>query len=251
MPKELDFEPMPKRQQNVYIIWDSENSIADSAEDCKQHIDALVKQLQCEAQYHPDVAFNFCLTEYQDTYNWDRTDMFTLDPDEASPIYALPSVNKQEQSVWDTLSETVSSTAKNNHANGLSSYLPIFVFFVNKNDHLDFARRGEAELSANPYFLRSVSDDRRLILCADSIWDLRYQASYDGAPYDMDLIFPYRLFSNEVINHFMQIPKKTYQSGELASELLALHKPNKAIEKQSNSPENSDDQSKMPIDCEW
>ena len=49
----------------------------------------------------------------------------------------------------------------------------------------------------------------------------------------------------------MQIPKKTYQSGELASELLALHKPNKAIEKQSNSPENSDDQSKMPIDCEW
>jgi len=251
MPKEIDFEPMPKRQQNVYIIWDSEDITANAAEGYKQHIDALIKQLHYEAQYHPEVAFNLCLTEYQDTYNWGQTDLFTLDPDEPLPIYTSPSVNIRECSVWDTLSETISSTAKDNHANGLSSYLPIFVFFVNKNDHLDFARRGEAELSANPYFLRSVSDDRRLILCADSIWDLRYQADHDGAPYDMDLIFPYRLFSNEIINHFMQIPKKMYQSGELASELLALHKPNKAIDKQSNAPENSDAQSKMPIDCEW
>ena len=72
MPKELDFEPMPKRQQNVYIIWDSEDITANAAEGYKQHIDALIKQFQCEAQYHSDVAFNLCLTEYQDTYNWGK-----------------------------------------------------------------------------------------------------------------------------------------------------------------------------------
>lgn len=67
----------------------------------------------------------------------------------------------------------------------------------------------------------------------------------------MDLIFPYRLFSNEILDHLMQIPKRMYQSGELASELMALHKTNNSDEEPSNAPNNSDTHAKMPIECEW
>ena len=35
MPREFDFEPMPRWQQNIYIIQDSEDCSDGSAGECK------------------------------------------------------------------------------------------------------------------------------------------------------------------------------------------------------------------------
>lgn len=219
MPKEFDFEPMPKRQQNIYIIQDSNGDDKDVI----NYIKSLITQLRYEAQCHLDVAFNVYLTVYLNTNIWGQSDRFTLEPENVTIYPTLPSVCRHEMSVWDNLSKTISSTIKNDHSKGLTSYLPIFIFFVNQNDCLAFAKYGAHALSNNPYFRCSLSAHRRIIFCDDSIWDDIFQIDPNGVPYKADLIFPYRLFSKRVIDYFMQVPQKMYQSGELALELIALH----------------------------
>ncbi len=63
MPKEFDFEPMPKRQQNIYIIQDSNGDDKDVI----NYIKSFITQLRYEAQCHLDVAFNVYLTVYLNT----------------------------------------------------------------------------------------------------------------------------------------------------------------------------------------
>ena len=224
MPRECDFEPMPRWQQNIYIIQDSEDCSDGAAGECKRYIEALVKRFQVEAQYNPDVDFNLLITEYQDAHTWGQSDMVTLDPDELSDVNISPSMIEHEQSVWDVISETISGTIRDLHSRGAISYPPIFIFVVNKGENLDFAKNGESALASNRYFLYSLAQNRRLIFCADSVWDDYSRSDWTSGPYEMDLIFPYRLFNDNVINYFMQIPRNSYQSGGLASDLLALHK---------------------------
>lgn len=128
MPKEFEFEPMPKRQQNIYIIQGSN----DDDKDAMNYIKSLITQLRCEAQCHLDVAFNVYLTVYLNTNIWGQSNRFTLEPENVTIYPTLPSVCRHEMSVWDNLSETISSTIKNDHSKGLTSYLPIFIFLLTR-----------------------------------------------------------------------------------------------------------------------
>ena len=141
-----------------------------------------------------------------------------------SDVNISPSMIEHEQSLWDVISETISGTIRDLHSRGAISYPPIFIFVVNKGENLDFAKNGESALASNRYFLYSLAQNRRLIFCADSVWDDYSRSDWTSGPYEMDLIFPYRLFNDNVINYFMQIPRKRYQSGGLASDLFVLYK---------------------------
>lgn len=251
MPKISDLKPISMLQQDIYIIQESTDSIDDTNKSCMHYIETLINQLQCEAHCNPKVAFNICLTRYQDTYNWIKNDVVTLNPDEPFTFSVTPNIIFQEKPVWDIISEAVYHNVKDAQSKGLSSFIPIFIFLVNKSDSLDIAKNGYQALATNPYFIESISENRRLIFCTDSIWDDNCKTSLKGKPYDMDLIFPYRLFSSEVIDHFMQIPKRMYQSGGLDSELLSLHNPDFACNSQNAFADMNSTYTDNAFDGEW
>jgi len=73
--------------------------------------------------------------------------------------------------------------------------VPLYVLFVNQSNNLIFAKQGGNALSENLFFLHALTENQRIILCADSIRNSKIKVEPAGSPIEIDLVYPYSQFS--------------------------------------------------------
>lgn len=224
MPKEIDLEnAMPKRQQYIYLIEDCAGP-EDMCDSKRKHIvDAVIHRFYAEAVNNLDVDFHLQRVRYSDVFTWRFEPIATFASDIAIDTESFLSLSPHEESVWKELSDFLYKVGRNNRISGLTMLLPIFVFFVDDCQNIENAIDGGSDLANNPYYAASKSSNRRIVFCGNDIWHTEANAQEIGTSILTDFVFPYRLFNDEVINHFFWVQGRAYMSGELFSELLTLH----------------------------
>ena len=242
MPKESDFVSMQKWHQNVYIISDSDD-IAGTA--CEKYIEMLFARFRGEAEIHEEIAFNLYCAVFRDETAWGIREFVDIGAEASEGLPVLPEIENHAHTMWEALSQGICDTYREDRRKGLSHYVPIFIFFVSRNETL--AMLEENALSDNAYFRCANSEGRKILFIEDSVWNGAIRIDSNGTPWEMEPFFPYSLFGEEVLSYVLRIPRGYYQTGEREAGLVALRRNAAQSESGNDCADGTDD----PSVWEW